>query len=271
MTTLNVALVQMNATDDKPENVQKALMWVSRAIQKKADFILLPEMFNFRAINETSIREPELLTGASISALQIQAKAHGVSILAGSIAEFIPNSEKVYNTSVLINEKGAIQCVYRKIHLFDADLDCTSIRESHTYEAGTRPQLASVGGFTCGLSVCFDLRFPYLYQYYAQKKADCLLIPASFASPTGKDHWEILLRARAIETQSYVLAPNQVGPGARGVDTYGHSAIIDPWGHICAMAEREESLVCASMQASEIRKVRHNIPLHSKRDALPNH
>ncbi len=268
MDPLTIALVQMNATDNRDENLDKACRLVSQAIAQKAEFILLPEMFNFRPIQGTSIREPETINGTSITTLQAQAKEHGVSILAGSIAESIIDSDKVYNSSVLINRKGEIQCVYRKIHLFDADLDAASVRESHVYEAGERPELASVQGFNCGLSICFDLRFPTLYQYYAQKKADCILVPSSFMSPTGKAHWEVLLRARAIETQSYVLAPNQVGVGAFGVDTYGHSMVVDPWGAVCAEAGREETVLISQIKKSELRKVRERIPLTRKSDMV---
>ena len=258
---LTVAVIQLNASEDLEANIANAVRLCQDAILQGATFICLPEMFNYRPISLPPKRRSEALDGASLAPLKALAKEHQVTILAGSMGEAIPGSEKLYNTTAVISPEGEIQAIYRKINLFDANVEGVDIRESSAYESGTEPVVTTVGGFKVGLSICFDIRFSSLYDTYKQKSVDIIVIPSSFTSHTGEAHWEVLCRARAIETQSYVLAPNQVGKGTRSVDTYGNNLIIYPWGTMLkrASSHREEVLVF-TLSKSEIQKVRQKIP-----------
>jgi predicted amidohydrolase len=182
-------------------------------------------------------------------------------ILAGSICEAIDQSRKVYNTSVLIGPQGII-CIYRKTHCFNAIVNGIEISESKTFETGHSPTLGSVQGIPVGLSICFDLRFSELYLSYRQQGAKILCIPAAFTSPTGEAHWEVLLRARAIESQCFVIAPNQVGKGAYPTPSYGHSMIVDPWGKILAKGDPEsEGVWQADLDFTFLDQVRTHFPM----------
>ncbi len=236
---MKIALIQLNAGSDKKKNLDAALRLTCEAIRNKARFILLPEVFNYRGKPDAqngfhSIAEN--IPGPSTEPLMILARANRVFILAGSIYEKVTGEKKVYNTSVLINDKGKIAARYRKIHLFDARLGKKIIREPQFFLSGKNPVTASVGGFKAGLSICYDLRFPDLYKHYAKAGAQILCVPSSFTATTGEAHWEILLRARAIENLCYILAPNQFGKTPAGIETYGNSMVVDPWGKILARA-----------------------------------
>lgn len=252
---MNVVLIQMNAGLEKGKSVEKALKMVRAAIDKGAEFILLPEVFNYRGpakgyelCNEIA----EEIPGPSTEKLFSIAKENNVHILAGSIYEKTPDQNKVYNTSILIDNSGWVNAKYRKIHLFKAQVDGKYIDESKTFLAGDLPVVGKIGKFKVGLSICFDLRFPELYREYYKQGVDIIAIPSSFTYRTGEAHWETLLRARAIENQCYVLAPNQVGIG-NGVRTYGHSMIVGPWGDILIEAgDREASILFSSISKGEL-------------------
>ncbi len=261
--TLKVALVQLSASPHQSENIQKAHQFCESAHQEGAEFILFPETYHFRGQGQTIPSNYELSSVAAYEALVEMAKTYKVWIQAG-ILEEIPNEKRRYNSAVLISPSGDCIEKYQKIHLFEALVEGTLISESRSFKAGTSPKLAHLAPWPIkvGMSICFDLRFPDLYQHYQKKDADILMIPSSFTTETGKAHWHTLCRARAIETQCFVLAPNQVGIGGGGKETYGHSLIIDPWGNILAEgSEKDEELVMATLNLSQLQDVRNKIKL----------
>ncbi len=256
---LTVALLQLDSGPDKEKNLQTAISLTNEAVQKKARFILLPEVFNYRGPEAVFHQEP--IPGISTFPLMDLAARAKVWILAGSIYEKIPGEEKVYNSSVLIGDDGEIKTVYRKIHLFDVSLSGKKIFESNVFNPGRHPVLGEVAGIKLGMTVCYDLRFPELYRRYSKAGAKMIAVPSSFTHVTGQAHWEILLRARAIENQSFILAPNQCGVGNRGIKTYGHSMIVDPWGGILARASANRvEAVYAELDFAKLLQIREKFP-----------
>lgn len=260
---MKVALLQLCATQDKAANLALGLAMAQEAIAKKAQFILLPEVFNFRG----DMRNKELLAsmaenipGQSSNVFIPLAKKHNVSFLLGSIIEKAPDA-RTYNSSVFIDAHGKITAKYRKIHLFDARIGGKSVKESDCFQAGRRTRTVTVGKFRAGLSICYDLRFPDLYQGYARQGVEILTVPSCFTRKTGEAHWETLLRARAIENLSYVLAPNQVGTDARGLQAHGHSMIISPWGEVIACGSGDsQEIVLGSISLEDIYQKRQILP-----------
>ena len=243
---MKIACIQLNAGNNKTANINKALAFVRRAIYKKAELICLPEMFNYRgpfSTKSTLDAVLERIPGESSLPFIEIARQQKVSILLGSIYEKIPGKNKAFNTSLLISKTGTILAKYRKIHLFDAIVDNKHIRESKLFMEGRKRVVASLGGLTIGMSVCYDLRFPELYQFYAREHCEVVTVPSSFTYRTGKAHWEVLLRARAIENHVFVIAPNQTGKDGRGVLSYGNSMIISPWGDILARGSHDQEEV----------------------------
>lgn len=262
MDTLTVAVIQMDSGSDYERNMARAEVLCRSAANQRAQLIVLPEMVAFRGEEKELRTHAEVVPGKTIRRFQALARELKLFILAGSICERCHVSRKVYNTSVLINPGGRMVARYRKMHLFEASVQGTSIRESDFFLAGKKPIIADVLGFNVGLSICFDLRFSWLYDYYHSQDVDLNVVPASFTAKTGEAHWEVLLRARAIETQSFVLAANQVGIGQRGVATYGHSMIIDPWGTVLAQADgTSECVLVCELDLSQRQKVRERIPM----------
>jgi predicted amidohydrolase len=260
---MKIALIQLNAGPDKDKNIQKAKSFVEEAARQGASWILLPELFHFRGdlLDKAvlaKIQEP--IPGPCTQIFQKLAQKENVHILLGSILEKAAQG-KPFNTSIAIQPSPAQTVKYRKIHLFDAILDDKIIREADLYAAGSQLQLIEVQGFKAGLSVCYDLRFPSLYQHYAHQGANVLTVPSCFTKTTGQAHWESLLRARAIENLSYVLAPNQVGPGHRGIEAYGHSMVVGPWGDVIAKGSPDkEEIVYADISLDVIREARRKLP-----------
>lgn len=265
---MKVALVQMSSNEDKRENINRALRFVEEAVANNSQFILLPEVFNYRgpALDSSSIDSiAESIPGESVIPLTEIARAKRVFILAGSIYEKIVDSTKVYNTSVLVDDKGEIRANYRKIHLFDAIVGDVPVKESAHYVAGDKTVLTDIREFRAGMSICFDLRFPELYRQYSTMGAQVLCVPSSFTRITGAAHWEVLLRARAIENLCYVLAPNQVGIDGNGVQSYGNSMVINPWGEVIARASDDiEEIVFADISEEEIKSAKMKISLYRK-------
>lgn len=268
MTSLKIALIQFNANADKTDNLKRALSYAHQAIEQGAKFILFPESFNQRGTQAVMRNGAESIpNGPSVAPFMALAKAKRVSILI-NVCQTPPDpTNKLLNTSLLIHPDGSVAATYNKIHLFDVDIAEKKFRESDIFLSGTTPVLTTVSGVRVGLSICYDLRFPELYRHYAQHGAKILCIPASFTAPTGKAHWEILLRARAIENQCFVLAPAQTGPGANGVQTYGHSMAIDPWGTIlCEGSETQEDILIADLdfQAQDLLRRQFPVLAHAK-------
>ena len=260
---LRVALLQYCAGEDKAENLLKARALSQKAIDGGAQFLLLPEVFNFRGDTrnkELLAQAVERIPGPSTDSFAALAKKHHVSFLLGSVLEKAPGRH-AYNTSVFIDPQGKITAKYRKIHLFDARIGDRIVREADCFLAGTRPATVKAGGFRIGLSICYDLRFPDLYQGYAHRGVEILTVPSCFTKKTGEAHWEVLLRARAIENLSYVLAPNQTGTDIRGMQAYGNSMIISPWGEIIARGSAAgEEIIFGEINMEEVSKARQILP-----------
>jgi predicted amidohydrolase len=257
---VKTAVVQYAAGPDKEKNIQKAIQLVSEAVAQKAKFIALPEVFNYRGPWAGTV-VTEAIPGASTQPFQELARQYRVNILIGSLYEKAVGKEKAFNTSVLIDPNGWIAAVYRKIHLFDAVIDGKVVKESKLFASGRRIQMAEVEGLRLGMSICYDLRFPLMYQKYRQKGCEILSIPASFTKKTGEAHWTSLIRARAIENLSFVVAPNQIGKDGKGIAAYGHSMIVSPWGEILAEAsEDKEEVVYAFLSKKSLDEARRRLP-----------
>lgn len=260
---MRIALVQFNAGADKNDNLRRAAALVERALKQRSQGVLLPEVFNWRGDTSDAAAmaaAAERVPGASLQPFISLARRFRAHILAGSILEQATD-KRFYNTSVLINSAGDLEAKYRKINLFDAALGAKIICESDYLKAGRQPVVGRFGPFTAGLSICYDVRFPDMYQRYAAQGAQALMVPACFTRKTGTAHWEVLLRARAVENLSYVLAPNQVGTSARGVEAYGNSMVVSPWGKVLARASADkEEIVYADIDVQEVAKARKILP-----------
>jgi len=261
---MKVAVIQMNAGGNKQENVARAIFLVERAIENRAKFILLPEAYSFRgplSAGRGGKAIAENIPGESTRPFMKIAQEKKVSLLLGSLYEKAPDKQKAYNTSVLINDLGRIQAKYRKINLFDAVLRPGKIRESRRFLPGRSTATAMVDNLKIGMAICFDLRFPELFRKYFHDGVQVFCVPSSFTKKTGEAHWEVLLRARAIESLSYVLAPNQFGQDGHGMSSYGHSLIIDPWGKVIARASAtKEEILYADIEQRFIQKARASFP-----------
>jgi len=255
---LRAAAVQLNSTGEKDRNLATAERLVRAAASDGAELVALPEKWNLLAGGEDLLAGAEPLDGPSLTAARGWARELGVHLLAGSIAE--RGEEKAWNTSVLIGPDGEDLASYRKLHLFDVDAGGVAYRESEHEQAGSELVTAPVGELTLGMTVCYDLRFPELFRILALRGARLVTVPSAFTLATGKDHWEVLLRARAIEDQVFVLAPNQVGGAAPHFESFGHSAIVDPWGTVLAVAPDEECFVAADLDLAGQDRVRAELP-----------
>ncbi len=260
---MRAAAVQLNSTADKARNLERAERLVREAAADGAELVALPEKWNLLADGEELVAGAEPLDGPSLGAARGWARQLGIHLLAGSISE--RGEEKASNTSVLIGPGGEDLAVYRKIHMFDVDAGGVSYRESEYERPGERIVTAKVGAVELGLAVCYDLRFPELFRVLALAGARVVALPSAFTSATGRDHWEVLLRARAIEEQVFLLAPNQVGTAPPHYDSYGHSAIVDPWGRLLAVAGEGECFVAADLDFAEQDRVREALPALANR------
>jgi predicted amidohydrolase len=255
---VRAAAIQLNSTADKARNLATAQRLVRDAAADGAAFVALPEKWNLLAGGEQILAGAEGLDGPSLTAARGWARELGIHLLAGSISE--RGEGKASNTSVLIGPGGEDLAVYRKIHMFDVDAGGVSYRESEHEQAGTEVVTAAVAGVELGLAICYDLRFPELFRILALRGARVVALPSAFTSATGRDHWEVLLRARAIEDQVFLVAPNQVGTAPPHYDSFGHSAIVDPWGKVLAIAPEDECFLAADLDLGEQDRVREQLP-----------
>jgi deaminated glutathione amidase len=255
------AAVQMLASNDKAANLDEARRWIRTAASQGARVIVLPEVFIWRGNKNEERKSAEAIPGPTSQELARLARETGIYLLGGSILEEIPGSDKAYNTSLLFGPEGDLLASYRKIHLFDVELkDGVSVRESATRQFGDAPVVAETELCRMGLSVCYDLRFPELYRALVIEGAEIVFVPSAFTAYTGKAHWEPLLRARAIENQVYVIAPDQFGKSVKTFETYGHSMIVDPWGKILAELPDGPGIVLAEIDLDYLAKVRTELP-----------
>jgi len=261
---MKVAAVQLRAGQNKKHNIENALSLTRRAIRRGAKFICLPEVFNYRGpLSKNGLLNniKERIPGESTAPFQAMAREGNVYILAGSVFEKIDGSRKVYNTSVLISPDGKITAKYRKTNLFTARIGTKKISESRNFRAGKQTAMSSVAGFKTGLTICYDLRFPEIFRSYSRRGADIVCVPSSFTRTTGAAHWEILLRARAIENACFIVAPNQIGKDHRGVFSYGNSLIINPWGKVVARASAaKEEIIYAKILKNDMKYFKQILP-----------
>ncbi|HEX7279209.1 MAG TPA: carbon-nitrogen hydrolase family protein [Solirubrobacterales bacterium] len=257
---MRVAAIQLNSNGDKARNLDAAERLVREAAAGGAEFVALPEKWNLLAGGEELVAGAEPLDGPSLGAVRQWAAELGIHLLAGSISERGTEGEKASNTSVLIGPDGGDLAVYRKIHMFDVDAGGVSYRESEFERPGDEPVVAPVGDLTAGLTVCYDLRFPELFRILALRGARLIAIPSAFTLATGRDHWEVLLRARAIENQLFAIAPNQFGEAAPHYSSFGRSMIVDPWGVVLATAPDEECFIAADLDLAAQDRVREQLP-----------
>lgn len=259
---MKVALIQMNSQADKTANLDQARGLIERAVEEeRPDFVALPEMWTFLGDGDADKRaaaEP-IPGGAGYGLLQELAARHQIVVHGGSLIE--RDGEAIYNTTVVFDRDGQELARYRKIHLFDITTpDGREFRESATFARGAGLVTYDALDTRIGCSICYDLRFPELYSQLAKDGAKVILVPSNFTLQTGKDHWELLLRARAIETQTYVLAPAQWGRYGSGRTSYGHTLIADPWGHVIAKAQDRVGYIAARLDLDEVDRIRRRMP-----------
>lgn len=256
---MRAAVVQLNSGGEKARNLEAAERLVRAAAAAGAELVALPEKWNLLAAGEDLLAGAEPLEGPSLTAARTWARELGVNLLAGSIPEQALEG-RAFNTSVLIGADGEDIAIYRKIHMFDVEVGGVSYRESEHEQPGEEIVTASAAGVTVGLSVCYDLRFPELFRILAVRGAQVLTVPSAFTLATGRDHWEVLLRARAIENQAFVLAANQVGEAPPHFNSNGRSMIVDPWGVVLATAPDEECFVAAELDFEAQQHTRESLP-----------
>ncbi len=264
---IRVACVQMTSRADKAANLEKAERLVAQAASTGADVVVLPEKWNLIGDADALHSGAEPLEGGeTVSAMARWSRAHGVTLVGGSIAERREGREKLSNTCLVFDPEGEIAAVYRKIHLFDVEAGGHVYRESDTEEPGEEPVLVEAEGWPIGLTVCYDLRFPELYRILALDGALLFTLPAHFTLYTGKDHWELLLRARAVENQCYVAAAAQTGVTLPDrPPSFGRSSIVDPWGLVLALAPDEETVISAELDRARLEDIRRRFPALASR------
>jgi predicted amidohydrolase len=256
-----VAAIQMNSTDNRDLNIEKAENYVKEAVKGGAELVALPEYFSYLSTEGEEIPFAEPMDGPLVKKMRRLAKDLKIYLLCGSIPEKIKRSKRIYNTSILIHPKGKIIGTYRKIHLFDINIKGkAAFKESHFYEGGKEVVLVKTDKGKYGMTVCYDLRFPELYRTLALKGAEIIFIPSAFTSYTGMFHWMALLRARAIENQVYIIAPAQVGRHGPKRSSYGNSAIINPWGKVIALLQEGEGIIQANIDLKYLKELRKSFP-----------
>lgn len=253
---MRIALIQMNSDERKDHNLDRAEKMIREAALSRPDIVALPECFNFLASEKETLPTAETIPGPTINRFSGLSREFGFYLLAGSIAERTSVPDKFRNSSVLIGPEGTLEAIYSKIHLFDIAIpgEVTN-RESEHVIPGDSAEVAETPLGTLGLSICYDLRFPELFRVLALRGARIFFVPSAFSAFTGKDHWEPLLRARAIENQVYVAAPAQCG-WHQGKRCYGNSMIVDPWGTVIARASDRESVIFADIDLEYLEQIR---------------
>lgn len=266
---LRVAVLQLNSGEDVDANLSSVEQLVTRAVDERAELVMLPENFAFMGpqAHKVALAEPLLGELAELGQRPIQdrmaalARRAGCHLLLGGFAERSSDPARPFNTSLLLTPQGGPKAYYRKLHLFDIDLpDGTALRESRATSAGDRVVVTDVGPLKLGLSVCYDLRFPELYRRQVELGAQLLSVPSAFTLQTGPAHWHVLLRARAIENQCWVAAPAQWGRHAEGRASFGHALIADPWGQVVSQCSEGLGYALADVNLALLRGVRERLP-----------
>lgn len=272
MSHCRLAVVQMHSTEEKEDNLRRAQNSLEDAVQRGAKVVAFPELFSCLGSARAMSEAAEDIPGPTTERLAMWAKEHHVTLLAGSIPERSSDAPRFYNTSILFSPSGDVLARYRKLHLFDVDIPGqVTIKESDAMLAGDEVVTADTPIGKVGLSICYDLRFPELYRrMVTDRDVRLIFVPSAFSLPTGRDHWSPLLRARAIENQVYVAAPNQCGRHTRQLTTYGRSKIIDPWGVELATASDVAQVIVADLDFGRLEEIRQRLPaLSHRRNDLP--
>jgi predicted amidohydrolase len=265
---LRAAAIPLSSTADPAANLTTADRLTRAAAADGAELIVLPEKWTAMGSDEQLRAAAEPLDGPSIRWARASARELGVELVAGSIVECVPGHEKLANTSVHIGRDGDVKAVYRKVHMFDVEVAGRSYRESDLEDPGEEiVDSSTADGVRLGLSVCYDVRFPELYRILAVRGALVFPLPAAFTLATTRDHWETLLRARAIENQAFVVAANQIGEHPGGARSGGRSMIVDPWGIVLAQAPDDEGHIVAELDLARQREVRERLPALANRRA----
>jgi predicted amidohydrolase len=259
--TCRAAVIQFRANADKLANLEKAEKLVAAAAAAGARLVALPEMFNLYGPFELIVAAAEPIPGPTSERLAHWAAGHAIFLLGGSFAERDDASGKARNTSLLLAPDGQIVARYCKVHLFDIDLPGrVTSKESAWITPGCETFVTATEVGKIGQAICYDLRFPELFRRLSADAAEIIVVPSAFTYTTGRDHWEVLVRARAIENQCYVLAPNQCGEPAPGMRTFGHSLIVDPWGRVVAALDDEEGFAIGELDLEALATVRAQLP-----------
>ena len=272
---MKISLIQMNSVADKPANIAAATALIEQAIAAdRPDWVALPECFDFLGgRREDKMAAAEVLgDGPAYDAMRRLAAKYGIFIHAGSMLERAEGEPRLHNTSVVFDRNGLEIARYRKIHMFDIETpDGVSYRESASFKPGGDVVTYDCEGVRVGCAICYDLRFPYLFQALVAQGAELIVLPSAFTMQTGKDHWEVLCRARAVETQTYFAAPGQTGVhqvGGEARQTYGHSLVVDPWGHVIARASDGAGFTTTRIDRDRVARVRRQMPVQNHRVVL---
>jgi predicted amidohydrolase len=257
----------MNSQDDKAANLERAEALVAQAAAWGPDLVVLPEVWTYLGPGKRHPEVAEPIPGETSELLGRLAARYRLWLVGGSYLEAVEGAERFYNTSIALNPDGELVARYRKLHLFDVEVDGRTYAESSTIAPGADITVASLGRAQVGLSICYDLRFPELYRRLTAGGARLITLPSAFTMETGKDHWEVLVRARAIENQVYVLAAAQCGPHPPSHACYGNSMVVDPWGVVLARAGYREGVVVADVDFGEQERIRQTLPALAHRRA----
>jgi predicted amidohydrolase len=256
----------MNSREDKAANVATALRLIDEAAATGARLVALPEVWPYLGPSEENFATAEPIPGPLTERLAAKAREHSLWLHAGSVLERAGEDGRLLNTAVVFAPDGAIAARYSKIHMYDVVLDgVATYRESETVTPGDEIVTLEIDGWTVGLAICYDLRFPELFRILALRGAEAIVLPAAFTMTTGKDHWEVLIRARAIENGVYLAAPAQIGQHPPGNWCYGRSLIVDPWGTVLATATDTETVIVADLSRERLAAVRRQIPALANR------
>jgi predicted amidohydrolase len=257
---MRAAAVQLNSTDEYDRNLEVAERLVRGAAADGSQLVVLPEKWTVLGSPEALRSSAEPLDGPALTAASGWAKELGIFLVAGSVPEVVPDWEKLANTSVLFGPDGELVALYRKIHMFDVDVGDVSYRESESEQPGDEIVVGEAGGVLLGLTVCYDLRFPELYRILALRGARVITVPSAFTERTGRDHWEVLIRARAIEDQVFMVAAGQIGFAPPQYRSYGRSMIVDPWGVVLTQAADTECFIAAELDFTIQEEMRGSLP-----------
>jgi len=263
---MRVAAVQLTSTADFGANLHAADRLTRAAAADGAQLVVLPEKWSALGRGEALLAGAQPIDGAAITWARAAARELGIELVAGSISELVPGNERLRNTSVHAGPDGELQAAYRKVHMFDVVVDGVVYHESEHEQAGDELVVSpTADGVELGLSICYDIRFPELYRILAIRGARVFTVPAAFTVPTTRDHWEVLLRARAIEDQAFVVAANQIGEHAPGLRSGGRSMIVDPWGIVLAHAADRPCHIVADLDLEAQARIRRELPALANR------